>query len=73
MCPGLTEWWVDHKVTKNPESPGMQQYKFTAPCAKHTLRNVKHEPSRGVLWHAPQENFEKLLYEIEFCSNFDYN
>ena len=36
MCPGSAEWWLDHKGTKNPESPGMQQYKVTAQCAKHT-------------------------------------
>jgi len=60
MCPGSAEWWLDHKVTKNSQSPGKQQYKFTAQCVKHTLRNAKHEPSSGVWWHAPQENFEKV-------------
>ena len=67
MCPGSAEWWLDHKGTKNPESPGMQQYKVTA---KHTLRSAKHEPSSGVWGHVPQESFGKVTL---FCSNFDYN
>ena len=37
MCQLSAEWWLDHKRNKNPESPGMQQYKVTAEYAKHTL------------------------------------
>jgi len=73
MYTGSAEWWLDHKGTKNPESPGMQQYKITAQCTKHTLRNAKHESSMGVWGHATWIIFKKLLYEIEFCCNFDYN
>jgi len=73
MCPGSAEWWLDHKGTKNPLSPGIQQYKFTTQCVKHTLRNAKHEPSRGSGGMPPSKILKELLYEIEFCSNFDYN
>jgi len=55
MFPGSAEWWLDDKGTKSPESPGMQQYKVTAQCVKHTSRNAKHEPSRGVWGHAPRK------------------
>jgi len=57
MCPSSAEWWLDHNGTKNPESPGMQQYKVTAQCAKH---NAKHEPSRGSGGMPPRKFLKKV-------------
>ena len=34
--------------------------RFTC-SVQSTLRNAKHEPSRGVWGHAPQKNFEKSM------------
>ena len=40
-------------------------------CAKHTKRNAKHGPSRGVWGHAPpQENFEKKVLRYAILMTF---
>jgi len=74
MCPGLAEWWLDHKGTKNPENPGMlQQYKVTAQCASTLCEMQSMNSLGGSGGMTPRKILKKLLYEIEFCSNFDHN
>ena len=41
---------------------GTQVLEIIPQCAKHTLRNAKHELSRGVWGHAAPGNFEKLTF-----------
>jgi len=73
MCPSSTEWWLDHKGTKI-----LKVLECSSTKSLHSVQSTLCEmqsmtPLGGSRGMPPRKISKKLLYEIEFRSNFDYN